>query len=88
MSIVTILHKGIYFEVLVVVFLGMPISLKCNVLIFCPFIALKIEKVAPDNINESVTSPLSNSGNGYDTDMLIEASERAAVKVALQKKGS
>ena len=56
-SIVTILHKGIYFEVLVVVFLGMPISLKCNVLIFCQFIALKIEKVAPDNMNESMTSP-------------------------------
>ena len=84
-SIVTILHKGIYFEVLVVVFLGMPISLKCNVLIFCQFIALKIEKVAPDNMNESMTSPSSASGNGFDTDMLIKASERVEAEAALQK---
>ena len=84
-SIVTILHKGIYFEVLVVVFLGMPISLKCNVLIFCQFIALKIEKVAPDNMNESMTSPSLASGNGYDTDMLIKASERVEAEAALQK---
>ena len=57
-------------------------------LIFCPFIALKIEEVAREDRNEPVTSPLSSSGSGYDTDMLCKAAERLKEEHALYKKNT
>ena len=57
-------------------------------LIFCPFIALKMEEVAQEDRNEPVTSPSSCSGNGYDTEMLYRAADELEAEHALHNKNT